>query len=98
MSAAPQDVEVSAPHLYILPDLEGSRNYAEKAKLARFGAEGGFVNGQYTLGILCKHGVGVEKDHSAAAKWLRLAAEQGHADAQSELDQLDGRWHARARF
>ena len=82
-------MEVSAPHLYILPDLEGSHNYAEKAKLARFVAEGGFVTGQYTLGILCKHGVGVEKDHGEAAKWLRLAAEQGHADAQSELDLIN---------
>ena len=90
-------MEVSAPHLYILPDLGGSHNYAEKAKLARFVAESGFVTGQYTLDIR-KHGVGVEKDHGEAAKWLRLAAEQGHADAQSELDQLDGRWRARARF
>ena len=31
-------------------------------------------------------GDGVPEDDAAAVKWLRLAAEQGHADAEFSLD------------
>lgn len=32
-----------------------------------------------------RNGSGVLENHQAAVKWYRLAAEQGHASAQSEL-------------
>ena len=34
------------------------------------------------------HGQGVPQDYIEAAKWYRLAAEQGHADAQHNLGVL----------
>ena len=85
-------VEVGAANLFVLPDLQGSSNYADKAKCERFDAERGFKNGQYTLGILYRYGVGIEKDHGEAVKWLRRAADQGHAKAQYTLGvaNLDG--------
>ena len=32
-----------------------------------------------------KHGQGVQQDHDEAARWYRLAAEQGNANAQNNL-------------
>lgn len=37
---------------------------------------------QYVLGLMHTNGWGVAKDEVEAAKWFRLAADQGHADAQ----------------
>ena len=36
-------------------------------------------------------GLGVTQDEKKAVKWLRKAAKQGHAAAQSALDALDAR-------
>ena len=47
---------------------------------------------QFNLGMAYAQGRGVTQNDSEAAKWFRLAAEQGVADAQSRL------WsHARRR-
>jgi TPR repeat protein len=35
--------------------------------------------------MLFKEGVGVPQDYAEAAIWLQMAAEQGNAEAQSEL-------------
>jgi TPR repeat protein len=43
------------------------------------------VLAQYNLGILYSAGRGVAKDEAEAAKWYRLAAEQGYVLAQSSL-------------
>jgi TPR repeat protein len=37
------------------------------------------------LGLMFEFGWGVAKDRAEAIRWCRLAAEQGHADAQEEL-------------
>ena len=42
-------------------------------------AEQGDVDAQFNLGGRYFRGVGVPEDDTEAARWLRLAAEQGHA-------------------
>ena len=37
------------------------------------------------LGFMCEEGHGVTKDYIEALEWYRLAASQGHSDAQSNL-------------
>jgi len=37
---------------------------------------------QFTLGLCCYNGRGVQQDFVEAAKWYRKAAYQGHAEAQ----------------
>ena len=39
-------------------------------------------NAQYHLGLFYRNGWGVPQDDSEAARWLRLAAYQGHVEAQ----------------
>ena len=34
------------------------------------------------------NGLGVPEDHGEAVKWFRLAANQGHADAQNKLGEM----------
>ena len=40
---------------------------------------------QYNLGLMYANGEGVAEDDAEAARWLRLAADQGHAGAQYNL-------------
>ena len=40
---------------------------------------------QYNLGVMYDQGDGVTEDHAEALRWYRLAAEQGHAEAQFNL-------------
>ncbi len=44
-------------------------------------AETGDANAQFNLGVMYDNGMGVPKDDAEAAKWYRLAAEQGNAMA-----------------
>ena len=46
---------------------------------------------QYNLGVMYHHGKGVPPYYAKAAKWYRLAAEQGHVDAQYNLAVMYGR-------
>ena len=39
----------------------------------------------FNLGLMYEKGQGVPQDYKTAVKWYRLAAEQGHANAQSNL-------------
>jgi len=49
-------------------------------------AENGDAEGQFALGVMYfTGGAAVRKDMAEAARWFRLAAEQGHAKAQSLL-------------
>lgn len=48
-------------------------------------AEQGHAEAQSTLGVLYKHGQGVQQNGNEAAKWFRKAAEQGHVSAQYSL-------------
>ena len=50
--------------------------------------ENGNVDAQYSLGWMYDNGLGVEKDEREAVKWYRLAAEQGNAGAQNNLNIL----------
>ncbi len=51
-------------------------------------AEQGFAEAQYALGECYEEGEGVEQDLEEAAKWYRLAAEQGHEDAKEALEKM----------
>ncbi len=48
-------------------------------------ADQGDASAQFNLGIMCGHGEGVPQDYAEAAKWYRLAAEQGNVKAQFKL-------------
>lgn len=48
----------------------------------------GDANAQYNLARMYLDGAGVEKDARQAARWLRLAAEKGHAPSQAVLGHL----------
>ncbi|MDE2578477.1 MAG: sel1 repeat family protein [Hyphomicrobiales bacterium] len=48
----------------------------------------GDPNAQYNLARMYIDGAGVEKDNRQAARWLRLAAEKGHAPSQAMLGHL----------
>ena len=46
-------------------------------KFYRLAAEQGYADAQYNLGVMYANGHGVSQDYAEAAKWYRLAAEQG---------------------
>ena len=48
-------------------------------------AKKGNAIAQYALGNMYRWGQGVSQDYKTSVKWLRLAAEQGDARAQSNL-------------
>ena len=52
-------------------------------------AELGNAEAQYKLGVCYLNGDGVEKDRTEALKWLREAAERGHAKAKKALKKLE---------
>jgi TPR repeat protein len=48
----------------------------------------GNADAQYDLARMYLDGLGVNKDATQAARWLHLAAEKNHAEAQALLGQL----------
>jgi hypothetical protein len=48
----------------------------------------GDANAQYRLARMYLEGVGIGKDSRQAARWLRLAADKGHFQAQAQLGQM----------
>lgn len=60
----------------------------EAAKWFEKSAALGHPSGQYDLGRLYFHGNGVPEDKAKAVELFRLAAEQGHKDAQRVLEKL----------
>jgi hypothetical protein len=54
-------------------------------RLYRSAAEKGHVVAQYNLALGFRDGAGVRQDSRAAAVWFRRAADNGNADALSEL-------------
>lgn len=56
-------------------------------------AKNGNVDAQYKLGLLYLTGNGALQDFAEAAKWLKLAAEQGYGLAQYELGLIYGTGH-----
>ena len=53
-------------------------------------AEDGNALAQYKLGVRYEEGKGVSRDRPEAAKWYRLSAAQGFADAQAALARMVG--------
>jgi TPR repeat protein len=60
----------------------GQKCSSEAIEWYRRAAEGGQVEAQSRLGIICLNGLGVKQDRSQAIRWLRSAAEGGDAQAQ----------------
>ena len=51
-------------------------------------AKHGGADAQYNLGYRYATGIGVTQDRAGAARWLRLAADQGHVHAQHFLERI----------
>lgn len=54
-------------------------------ELLRAMAERGDATAQFNLGTMYQEGDGVAQDEAEAARWMRTAAEQGHAGAREWL-------------
>jgi TPR repeat protein len=63
------------------------QDYAQTMELCRKAAET-YPQGQYCVGVLYQHGVGVKKDDAEAAKWYTKAAAANHPAAMFELGQM----------
>ena len=64
-------------------------------------AEQGYVEAQYSLGVMYKNCCGANKsDYESAIAWLQIAANSGHVLAKEELDsllaQIDSEQYAKA--
>ncbi len=80
-------------YAYGLAELpEGADIYRVAAQWYFEAARQGLAEAQYSLGILFLTGSGVQLSQEEALKWIRRAAEQGHADAKAYLD--GGKGHA----
>lgn len=66
----------------------GRKQYATAMKLLRPLAENGHAAAQYQIALMHKMGLGVSKSEKEARKWSRLAAKQGHTEAQVLLGSL----------
>ena len=67
-------------------------DYDETAKWRGLAAkQGDDAEIQYNLGVIHHRGKGVPPNYVKAAKWYRLAAEQGHVEAQYNVAVLYGR-------
>jgi TPR repeat protein len=64
------------------------KEYAKAMKLFKPLAEKGNALAQYNIALMHKMGLGVPKSEKEARKWARLAAKQGHADAQLLMGSL----------
>lgn len=51
----------------------------------------GNVDAQFCMGVMYNAGQGVTQNFKEAAKWYRLAAAQGHAEAQFNLDLMNAK-------
>jgi TPR repeat protein len=73
-------------YAYGLADLpEGADPYRVAAQWYFEAARQGLAEAQYSLGILFLTGSGVQQSPDEAQKWIRRAADQGHADAKAYL-------------
>jgi localization factor PodJL len=66
----------------------GSADYALAAKWYREAASHGLADSQFNLGVLAEHGLGMEKDLSAAYHWFALAASTNDPEAIKRRDSL----------
>jgi len=66
----------------------GTADYALAAKWYAEAAAYGLADSQFNLGILAEHGLGIQKDLSAAYKWFALAAKGADAEAAKRKEQI----------
>jgi TPR repeat protein len=75
-------------------DLDEEIGHSEESPLSaqamalRERADQGDRNSQYDFGCLLRDGVGVEKNFSESVRYFKMAADQGHSDAQLNCAQL----------
>jgi TPR repeat protein len=62
---------------------------AKAAELLLEVAEQGYVDAQYTMGLLYKNGRGVPRNDTQAERWFKRAAEQGLETAKQEMNRLE---------
>lgn len=62
------------------------RDYAKALRYLEPLAVSGHPKAQHLLGVLYAEGLGVSRDDSEAARWFRVAAEQGLKEVQIEFD------------
>ena len=62
-----------------------------QSMVVRLAADQGYADAQNSLGALHWEGLGVRRDLVEAARWLHLAADQGHALGQDNLDKVEAR-------
>ncbi|QEM82459.1 SH3 domain-containing protein [Halomonas binhaiensis] len=63
-------------------------NYASSLYEWRQEAEKGDAKSQFSMGLLYEQGLGTRKSLEDARKWYRLAADNGHMEAQTRLGEL----------
>ncbi|KAF0811612.1 Membrane-bound lytic murein transglycosylase D [Andreprevotia sp. IGB-42] len=73
--------------LQIAAKMESADPWGAAARYCR-AARLGVTEAQYRLGILYAFGAGVPEDRKAAASLFSIAAQQGHAEAQSMLETI----------
>ncbi len=70
--------------------LSYAADFPDASAELRSKAEAGDANAQYAIGDLYYFGQGIPQDSKQARKWFRLAAAQGHAEAQLSLAVVNG--------
>ena len=77
------------PYLYlaiaVLSLTAAYSQFGDRSTDIRMLAEAGDANAQYSLGMKHLGGRGVPQDFAEALRWIRLAADQGHVEAQRNL-------------
>ncbi|KAF9970150.1 hypothetical protein BGZ73_007248 [Actinomortierella ambigua] len=69
---------------------KSGQDIALSPEATKWSAEQGHTRAQYNLGMMYKHGQGVEQSDANAVKWLTRAAFQGDTEAERELDRMIG--------
>ncbi len=67
-----------------------SQDYFTALELLYPLAEEGVVEAQFMMGEMFRQGLGVSQSKAEAAKWMKRAADQGHAKARFHLNNLNG--------
>ena len=69
-------------------DAYNKKDYATALREWKPLAEQGLADAQSNLGLMYDEGKGVPQNDKTAVKWYRLAAKQGDADAQEQVEKL----------
>lgn len=66
----------------------GAGNYVEAIRYFTKAVEKNISESQFNLALMYESGVGVRQNSEIAFKWVKVAAEGGHAMAQHHLAQV----------